>query len=353
MSKAREIVLRLLSEGTITVEEAEELLDGISKGVEKPFGYIPGSEGADPFVAPTRESTGKAREKREKAHARHAEARERHKEAREARKGRRGRRGGGFEFNFPWDQEGWEWPWEQEDWQWPWEQDGWTGQASEEEEPVATVEVSEGAQLNIRVSGGDMVIQGNGEATSLRLVAPDAPDKITTADGVINISSEGEDVVIEVPENVAVMEIMHSGGDVAIVKMAADVAAKVSGGDMAVSEFAGKFQASVSGGDASLNISSASVEVRAEGGDINLSLLSSLKEGAILLSGNGDISLSLPSDSQCEISASAGEDIEHSLSLEALEIMEENDNYLSAKLNGGGAEVTLSASSGDVSISTH
>jgi len=358
MSKAREIVLRLVSEGTITVEEAEELLDGINGGVEKPFDDILGNKDADPRAG-VRAGHGRAREKREKAHERHAEVRERHKEAREktreTREGRRGSRSSGFEFNFPWEQEDWQWPWEQEDWQWPWEQEGWQwGQASEEEEkPVATVEVPEGAQLSIRVSNGDTVIQGNGQATSLRLVAPDAPGKITAEDGVINISSEGEDVVIEVPENVASIEIMHSVGDVAITKVKADMVAKVSGGNMTVSEFAGKLQASVAGGDASLmGIDSASVEVRTEGGDTNLGLLSSLKEGSILLSGNDDISLRLPSDSQCEISASAGGDIEHSLPPEALEIMEENDNYLSAKLNGGGAEITLSASSGDVNIST-
>ena len=33
MSKAREIVLRLVAEGKITVEEAEEVLDGINGGI--------------------------------------------------------------------------------------------------------------------------------------------------------------------------------------------------------------------------------------------------------------------------------------------------------------------------------
>lgn len=360
MSKAREIVLRLLSEGTITVEEAEELLDNINGGVEKPFGDILASRGTEPRTG-VRAGHERAREKREKAHERHAEARERHKEAqektREARRGRRGGQSSGFQFNFPWDQEGWEWPWEQENWQWPWEQDGWLGKQvseEEEEEPVATVEAPEGAPLNIKVSGGDTVIQGNGQTTSLRLVAPDAPDKITVEDGVINISSEGEDIVLEVPENVASIEIMHSGGDVAIVKVKADLVAKVSGGDMAVSEFAGKLQASMEGGDVVLSgINSTSVEVQIEGGDAVLSMTSPVKEGSIILTGNDDIALVLPSDSQCEISASAGGDIEHSLPTEALEVIEENDNYLNAKLNGGGTEITLSSSSGDVSISTH
>ncbi len=218
---------------------------------------------------------------------------------------------------------------------------------------MTALEVPESARLKIRVSGGDLAIRGCGEETSLRLMVPNAPGKITAEDGVIYISSAGGDVVMEVPESVASMEIAHSGGDVAIAELEADMIAKVSGGDMVVSEFVGKIQAAVEGGDATLrDIKSTSVEVRADGGDVDLNIISPVKEGTIILSGNDDISLQLPSDSQCEISAAAGGDIEHSLPQEALEIMEESDNYLNAKLNGGGAEITLSANTGDVSIET-
>ena len=142
----------------------------------------------------------------------------------------------------------------------------------------------------------------------------------------------------------------------AILKLETDMVAKVSGGDMVVSEFAGKIQASVEVGDATLRYiglcpdSSASVEVRVEGGDADLNLLSPVREGSIILSGSDDISLELPADSQCEISAAAGGEIENSLPPEALEIIEENDKYLNAKLNGGGVKITLCANTGDVSV---
>jgi hypothetical protein len=42
--------------------------------------------------------------------------------------------------------------------------------------------------------------------------------------------------------------------------------------------------------------------------------------------------------------------IGHSLPPESVEIIEETDNYLNAKLNGGGADFILSAKMGDITI---
>ena len=48
------------------------------------------------------------------------------------------------------------------------------------------------------------------------------------------------------------------------------------------------------------------MEVKANGGDAYLSMLSPVEEGSIILSSSDDISLVLPADSRCEISATAG-----------------------------------------------
>ena len=361
MSKAREIVLKLVADGKISVEEAEELLDAIEGGAEEPFaGFFKGKR-------PERRAergTGHREARQEHAEARqaHAEARQEQAEARrqarqaqgEAGRARRGSRGGGFDFdfNFPWDQEGWQWPWEQEGWQWPWQQADMSG-GDEAQVPAVEIETPEGTQLKINVDGGDLVIQGNGEAGSMRVIVPDAASKVTNQDGVVQVLSSGEDVVVEAPGNVVSLEIAQNGGDLVVGKLEASIAAKVAGGDMVVSEVSGKIQASVEGGDARFTgITSTEVEVRANGGDAHLSMLSPVNEGSITLSSSEDISLVLPSDAQCDISATAGDDISHSLPQETLEVIEQNDNYLSAKLNGGGAEIILSASSGDVNIGT-
>ena len=213
------------------------------------------------------------------------------------------------------------------------------------------MDVPESAQLRIKVDGGDLSIRGNAEVSSLKLVVPGAVSKITAEEGVINISSDGEDVVIEVPERVASIEVSQNGGDMILRKVEADLTAKVAGGDMVISGLAGAIQASVEGGDSRItDTRSTSVEVRTQGGDTLLSMIDPVQNGSIILSGTDNISLILPKDSQCQISASTQGNIAHSLPREELEIAEENENFLNAELNGGGADITLSSSSGDISI---
>ena len=329
MSKAREIVLKLVADGKISVEEAEELLDAIEDGAEEPFAGFLRDQGARRGRANS--ERGKAQQAQTKARQRAAEAREKAK-AQPGRTGHSGyKRDFDFKFNFPWDQADWHWPWEQEGWQWPWEQESWQGERTHEH--VSELEAPKAAQLKINVNGGDLTLQGNGQEASMRFVAPNAATQITNQDGVIIVSSAGDDVVVEVPENVASIEIVQNGGDLVIF------------------EVTGEIQASVEGGDARLTgIRSTAVEVQANGGDTHLSMPSPVNEGSVILSSSDDISLELPADSQCEISAAAGGDIEHSLPADATEIIEERDNYLSAKMNGGGAEITLSANSGDIKI---
>lgn len=355
MSKAREIVLRLVSEGKITVEEAEELLDAVEGGEEKASVgmFMPGPN--------PRQRANFERERVEQERVRNrdraaaAQERAQGKRAKaqakaQAKQARSSGHAGGFEFNFPWDQPDWEWPWEQEDWQWPWEQEDWQwGQASS---PAAEMEVPENAQLKIKVDGGDLSVTGNPDSTSLRVVVPDANNKITAEDGVITVSSEGEDVMVEVPDRVASIEISGNGGDAVIGKLEADLVLQIAGGDMILSDFSGKLQASVEGGDASFNnIKSTSVEVRTNGGDTSLSMVSPVEEGSIILSGSDDIALMLPKDAKCDVSATAGDgEVGYNNLPEGTQLIEEEEHFLKVSIDGGGADVTLSSNSGDISV---
>jgi len=325
MNKARETILRLVSEGKISVEEAEEILDAIEGASGSPFGSFFGGKRAEAGPrARTRATTpGKGRQYE-------------------------------YKFNFPWDQPGWQWPWDRHDWQWPWEQSDWRWpwEGPGGGESTSMFEVPEEAQLKIRNAGGDLTIRGTDEA-SLRLIAPRATSKVTTDDNVVHISSAGADLTMEVPARVVSMEVAQSGGDMIGQELKTDLVAKVVGGDMSISRANGKLQASVEGGDISLaDIESTEVEVRTDAGDISLNMLPAVKEGSVSLSSDsGDISLVLPPDSQCQISASAPNgEISHTLPPESVEIIDETDTYLNAELNGGGAEFVLSAKMGDITI---
>lgn len=329
MNKAREIILRLVAEGKISVEEAEEILEAVEGPSRGPF--------ADFFSGKRTEPGPRAR-------------------VRTNRQGRGKQQDYqySYKFNFPWDQPDWQWPWEQQGWQWPWDRQGWQWpwEKPSGKEATSIFEVPEEAQLKIRNGGGDLTIRSTDEA-SLRLTGSRAASKVAIEDKAVLVSSAGVDLIIEVPAKVVSMEAAQSGGDMSVENLNADLVARVAGGDMSISRATGKIQASVEGGDISLaGIESTEVEARTDGGDISLNMLSAVKEGSVSLSSDGgDISLVLPPDSQCQISASAPNgDISHTLPPESAEIVDETDTYLNAKLNGGGGDFVLSAKTGDIAI---
>lgn len=331
MNKARETILRLVAEGKISVEEAEEILNAIEGASGSPFTNFFG---------------GKRTEAGPRVRAR----------AKRPRESKQYDYEHGHKFNFPWDQPDWQWPWDRQDWQWPWEHPDWQWPWGKPggTESTSVFEVPEDVQLKIRNGGGDLTIRSTDEA-SLRLTCPRAASKVKVEDNVMHISSGGFDLGIEVPAKVVSMEVTQSGGDMSVEELKADLVARVGGGSMSVSKATGKIQALVEGGNVSLtDIKSTEVQVRTHGGSISLNMLPSVEEGSVNLSADwSKISLVLPPDSQCQISANAPNgNISHTLPPESTEIVDETDTYLNAKLNGGGADFVLSARMGDITIKT-
>ncbi len=357
MNKPREIILRLVADGKITVEEADELLDAIERGKADLFTDFFGKEQAHSAA----QEAAKARAKTYyDMHSHGAEGRARQEAARaraRARVSRPRRRSTGErgpQFNFPWQETDWQWPWNNPDWQWPWESPDWKWPWDKPEGlgPKPTLEVPEEAQLKIRVDGGDLSIRST-DGKLLRFADPRATNLIGTEDKKIYVSSQGNDLGIEVPAKVISMEIALRGGDLKVQDLRSELAANVAGGDMEILRATGNIQASVDGGDVHLaDIQPGEVEARTDSGDIYLNILRAAEEGSIVLSSeSGDISLFLPPDSRCQISASApGGEIEHNLPPESVESADEAEKNVSAKLNDGGIDIVLSTETGDISI---
>ena len=333
MNKPREIILRLVADGKITVEEADELLDAIERGKEDFFTDLFGKE-------PAR----RAGQEAARARARARVSRPRRRPASER----------GPQFNFPWQETDWQWPWNNPDWQWPWESPDWKWPWGKPDVrgPASTLEVPDEAQLKIRADGGDLRIRST-DGELLKFANPRAASVIGTEDKTIHISSQGNDLGIEVPAKIVSMEIALRGGDLKVQDLKSELAANVAGGDMDISRATGNIQASIDGGDIHLaDIQSGEVEARTDSGDIYLNILPAVEEGSIVLSSeSGDISLFLPPDSRCQISASVpGGEISHNLPPESVESADEAEKSLSAKLNDGGADIVLSTETGDISI---
>jgi len=113
----------------------------------------------------------------------------------------------------------------------------------------------------------------------------------------------------------------------------------------------GKIFASLHDGNIVLNdIHSKEVAVKAEDGSISLNMAPPVNEGSFNLKvDDGRLMLTLPSDCACQITANVGDGaIRHELT--EAEILDENEGFLSAKLNDGGAEFILSAEDGEIII---
>jgi len=354
MNKARQTILRLVAEGKITIEEADELLDAFESSTDKKF---MGDFLKDKMKSAGEELREQAKQAREQAkqagnHARHAweQARRRWHEEHKSKNP-----GEPFEFNFPWDQPDWQWPWDRQDWQWPWEQSDWQWpwEKPGQEKAASVFEVPEESVLNVKNDGGDLVIVGTDDK-SLRITGQNLNRRIQKMDKVINISSSGSDFTIEVPAIVSCIEISQNGGDLRVDNSRSDLALKIVGGDLSVSGATGKIQSSSEGGDIFLtDIKSSEIEVQSNGGDVSLNMLPSVENGSVILNSNGgDISIILPPGSKCQITANAVDgEISHTLkSSESVEIIEETENYLNAKLNGGGAELIIATKGGDINI---
>jgi hypothetical protein len=347
MNKARQTILRLVSEGKITVEEADELMDAIESSPDK---NLIGDFVKNKMRSAGEQAKEQARQAREQARRTWDQARRKwHEEHRGTNKG------DPFEFNFPWDQPDWQWPWDRQDWQWPWEQSDWqwpwdkpgTGKSA------SMFEVSEESILNVKNDGGDMVIIGTDDAT-LKITGQDPNRKVQREGKIINILSAGSDFTIEVPVRVSRIDMMQSGGDLRCENPRSDMAIRIVGGDLSMSGTKGKIQISSEGGDIHLaDINSNEIEARANSGDISLNMLPGVEKGSIILNADsGDVSLMLPPGSKCQISANTTNgEINHTLRpADSVEIVEETKTYLNAKLNGGGAEFIVATKTGDINI---
>jgi hypothetical protein len=358
MNKPREIILRLVADGKITVEEADELLDAIERGkadfftdfFDKEQARRAGQEAAKARAKMYYDAHSPGAEGRARQEAARARARTRVSRPRRRSTGERGP-----QFNFPWQETDWQWPWNNPDWQWPWESPDWKWPWDKPDGrgPAPTLEVPEEAQLKIRADGGDLRIRGT-DGGLLKFANPRAASLIETEDKVIHISVQGNDLGMEVPAKIVSVEIALRDGNLKVQDLKSELAAYVAGGDMEISRATGNIQASVDGGEdiRLADIEPKEVEARTDSGDIYLNMLSAVEENSIVLSSeSGDISLFLPPDSRCQISASApGGEISHNLPPEWVESVDEAEKNLSAKLNDGGADIVLSTETGDISI---
>jgi hypothetical protein len=194
----------------------------------------------------------------------------------------------------------------------------------------------------IKTMGGDLAVTGMNGKHELETMGGDVA--INDGEGETNARTAGGDVVLHNYDGVA--NVMTSGGDIAIYNSKGALAAATSGGDVYAKNVKGDLDAKSSGGDLDLSVEGGALKASTSGGDVRV-----YYEGEVekidLSTSAGDIELTLDRDAKatfrCE--TGAGEiEIEHfGASIDNVERDE-----ASGEINGGGGEVRLRNSAGDI-----
>jgi len=206
---------------------------------------------------------------------------------------------------------------------------GWFGSRGNPVQVSFEVVVPADYRANLATSGGDIIVTALDGSAEVRTSGGDI--RLGDINGEVKASTSGGDIVIE--RGGGRVSASTSGGDIKIVEAAGDVRASTSGGDVRVERVTGNINASTSGGDVYARIAgqfTEDISLGTSGGDVT----------AVI---DEDIGLDL------DASTSGGE-----VSAQGLTIRIDSGNPKRGKLrgevNGGGPQLRLRSSGGDIRI---
>jgi len=159
----------------------------------------------------------------------------------------------------------------------------------------------------------------------------------------INLSTSGGS--IKASNLFGVIELKTSGGSIDLNKLDGEIAAHTSGGSVKGDDIKGSLNAGTSGGSVRLANVSGSLKASTSAGSVEVSM-AKLGKYLDLKSSAGSIRVSMPLESGMDLNLKGNK---VSIPLKNFDGSVEKDR-VNGKLNGGGIPVTLSASSGSVSV---
>lgn len=353
MNEEQKAILRMLSEGKITAEEAEQLMEALGKPtpptepkVRIPVEEATGEKSAPPRRGPDIQSKieSKVAAKMERVREKTARKQEKVQRKMEAM-GRKMKRKGSHVPHPPFvDVRG--------------IVDGAMESASGSirraaedmkggvfekgsDAGIQTVEISEGAMVILTVGGGDAVVQGT-DKTVLSVQGDAQQCQVSENDDQVKVSAGGTDVRVSLPRSVGSLRASVGGGDFSMEGLPVPLEVTLGGGDLSVRD-ARSVKAEIEGGDAHFSGITGNAEVQSVGGDIEVKM-SKIAQGAIRLTAEeGRINLWVDPESAFDLTMEpVGQDLDVHTDL-PLEIVERSEQSLKARLNGGGAQIALSA----------
>ena len=229
----------------------------------------------------------------------------------------------------------------------------------------------------VRTSGGDIYIShisgkhfaGSTSGGDIGADDVDADLKLSTSGGDIDVGRIGSNVRlhtsggdIEVEEVNGNLDASTSGGDITVEKTAGYCSVNTSGGNIDLGTVMDKVRATTSGGDIYMSSVYGSVYAHTSGGDVELrkELHKGIKDNSIdLSSSGGDIYLSVPDNIKADVFAQIivydkwdKNEIRSDFPLDITQEQRGSKLIITGEgsINGGGDEITLKTSGGDIKI---
>jgi len=140
-----------------------------------------------------------------------------------------------------------------------------------------------------------------------------------------------------------------SGGDIEIGNVGGNVEVDTSGGDIQIGDAAADVEAITSGGDINIRSAHGSVKARTSGGDVNVRLLEQPKRKCQMETHGGDVIVYLPRSAKMNLDAETNMGEVDANDFTITSAVREEDE-LQGKINGGGPELILRTSAGDIEI---
>jgi len=216
-------------------------------------------------------------------------------------------------------------------------------------EGLQIVDVPAESKLILKHGGGSVNIH-SAEGEQLAIDGAKRSCKVNLDSAITEITSLGGQLDVGIPQRIVDVEVKAGGGNFAIENISLNsLSAKVAGGNLSIAHSSGKITASVIGGIIQMqDVRSEKLEAKSAGGGIKLNTGTVTSGEISLSSAGGHIEVTIARDSAFEVDASmVGGQFESELELE---IIDSSPGHTKAKYNEGGALISLSSKGGNVRI---
>jgi len=195
-----------------------------------------------------------------------------------------------------------------------------------------TVTVPSRYNVDLNTSGGDIGVASiNGHA---RLRTSGGNLKLERVDGDVDGGTSGGDINLQ--EGTANVKLSTSGGDIHVDRAGGEADLSTSGGDIVINSVQGRLHAGTSGGD------------------VKASIAGALKGDCKLTTSGGTVTVSVDKTAAFDLKAhTSGGEVDASGITITIEKGGVGKSSLAGKVNGGGPQLYLSSSGGDIRIRTN